>query len=404
MNFKSVLLAGVAITGLSQAAAAQEALHFINCGSDDAAEAAVQAEYVAAWQAENPGFEVNMEYVPWGQCQEKAITLASAGAPAAMAYLGSRALPQLAEAGLIRPVELSEEEAASYEPSVLSTVQFDGNTWGVPRAFSTRGLFYNKDLFAEAGLDMPDGPQTWEDMMTASKAITEKTGARGLGIAAASFDNTMHQFLSWFYANGGQVIDADGKVVFNSPEAVETFQFYADMVPYVQDGPVAYERGKLEPLFADGQIAMMQQSFGFRARTGDVNYGVTWIPTGPSGEGHSTLLISDSLAVFEGSGVEDAAMSLAKFLTATERQAQFDDIGGWTPVRDTELTRALPEKDPNWAYFLGSVADGGPEPQVVDYTAMQDVMNEAIQGVLLAEVTPEEAAAEVADELESLID
>ncbi|WP_372799969.1 ABC transporter substrate-binding protein [Paracoccus seriniphilus] len=404
MKTRTILLAGAAMACMAQGAAAQEDLHFINCGSNDAAEAAVQAKHVAAWEAENPEFKVNMEYVPWGQCQEKAITLASAGSPAALAYLGSRVLPQLADAGLIEPVELSEEEAASYEPSVLGTISFNGQYWGVPRAFSTRALFYNKDLFEQAGLDMPDGPQTWDDVMTAARAITEKTDARGLGIAAASFDNTMHQFLSWLYANGGEVINSDGEVVFNSPETIETLQFYADMVPYAQEGPVAYDRGKLEPLFAEGKIAMMQQSFGFRARTGDANYGVTWVPTGPSGEGHSTLLITDSLAVFSGSGVEEAAMSLAKYLTATERQAEFDDVGGWTPVRDTELTRALPEKDPNWSYFLGSVAEGGPEPQVVDYNALQDVMNESIQGVILGELTPQEAAEEVADELNDLID
>lgn len=135
MKTRTILLAGAAMACMAQGAAAQEDLHFINCGSNDAAEAAVQAKHVAAWEAENPEFKVNMEYVPWGQCQEKAITLASAGSPAALAYLGSRVLPQLADAGLIEPVELSEEEAASYEPSVLGTISFNGQYWGVPRAF-----------------------------------------------------------------------------------------------------------------------------------------------------------------------------------------------------------------------------------------------------------------------------
>ena len=44
------------------------------------------------------------------------------------------------------------------EPSVLGTVKFDGKVWGLPRAFSTKALYYNKALLAEAGLDMADRP------------------------------------------------------------------------------------------------------------------------------------------------------------------------------------------------------------------------------------------------------
>ncbi|MEM1129329.1 MAG: extracellular solute-binding protein [Pseudomonadota bacterium] len=402
MTLKTCLMASAAALFAGQMASAQTEIHFINCGATDGPAPAQQDIDVAEWEAANPDYKVVQEYVPWGQCQEKAITLASAGDPVGLAYLGSRTLPQLADAGLILPIEMSDEEKASYEPSVLSTVQFNDNVWGLPRAFSTKGIFFNKGIFEEAGLDMPDGPQTWEDMLAAGKAITENTDAKALGIPAASFDNTMHAFLNFIYSNGGEVVNSDGEVVFNSPEVVETFQFYKDMAEFAQDGPVAYDRGKIEPLFSEGKVAMIVQSFGYRDRTGDVDYGITWIPHGPQGD-HATLLITDSLAVFEGSGVEEGAMSLAKFLNEPDRQARFDDIAGWTPVRETDISRALVDKDPNWKFYLESIAAGGPEPQVIDYTALQDVMNEAIQGVILGEMTPEEAAEEVHDELEDLV-
>lgn len=403
MNVKTCLLVSASAIFAAQMASAATEISFINCGAPDGVAPEQQNIDVAEWEAQNPDYKVVQEYVPWGQCQEKAITLASAGDPAALAYMGSRTLPQLADAGLILPIELSEDEQASYEASVLSTVKFDGEIWGLPRAFSTKAIFYNKAIFEEAGLDMPNGPQTWDDMLAAGKAITENTDAAAFGMPAASFDNTMHAFLNFIYSNGAEVVNSDGEVVFNSPEVIETFQFYKDLAEYSQEGPVAYDRGKIEPLFSEGKVAMIVQSFGYRDRTGDVDYGITWIPNGPSGD-HSTLLITDSLAVFKGTGVEDAAMSLAKFLNETDRQAKFDDIAGWTPVRDTEISRALVSKDPNWKYYLESISAGGPEPQVIDYTALQDVMNEAIQGVVLGELTPEDAAEEVADDLEDLMD
>lgn len=404
MNYKLLLSTGAAALFAGNMASAQQTeINFINCGAPEGAAYDQQNLDVAEWEAANPDFSVVQEYVPWGQCQEKAITLASAGDPPALAYLGSRVLPQLADAELLMPVDMNDDEQASYEPSVLSTVQFQGQIWGMPRAFSTKALFFNKDIFEEAGLDMPNGPQTWEDMLTAGAAISENTDAQAFGMPAASFDNTMHAFLNFIYSNGGEVVNSDGEVMFDSPAVVETFQFYKDMVPFSQDGPLAYDRGRLEPLFSEGKVAMIVQSFGFRDRTGDVDYGLTWIPNGPSGE-HSTLLITDSLAVFAGSDVEEAAMSLAKFLTETDRQANFDDIAGWTPVRETPTSLALIDKDPNWEFYLESIAAGGPEPQLVDYQALQDVMNEAIQGVVLDELSPEDAAAEVAEELQDLID
>lgn len=394
------LMTGLSSFALGSPALAQEEIQFINCGSNDGADAALQVEDINAWLAENPGYTVTQEYVPWGQCQERAITLAAAGDPPALAYMGSRTLPQLAESELIIPVPASDELVASYRPSVLSTVQFDGQVWGLPRAFSTKALFINRTLFDEAGVEPPT---TWEETVAAAAAITEATDAVGIGLPVASFDNTMHQWLSWFYSNGAEVIDADGNVVIDSPEAVEAFQLYADLAPYAQDGPVAYDRAELEPLFQNGQIAMMIHGYSFGVRAGDVDWQIIPVPAGPNGD-HSTLLITDSLAVFDGSGVEDAAMSLALFLTATDRQALFDDTAGWTPIRESDFTTALRENDPDWAFFLDTIEIGGPEPQMVDFLSMQDVINEALQGVVLGELTAEEAATQAAEELRDLQD
>jgi multiple sugar transport system substrate-binding protein len=365
MTFRSLALASCAVSAIATGAMAAEEIHFINCGGSDDEFASTQKEHIAAWEAANPDFTVNLEYIPWGQCQEKAITLAAAGNPVAMSYMGSRVLKQLAESELILPFDMTDEELGTYEASVLSTVQFDGKTWGLPRAFSTKALYWNKDLFEAAGLDMPDGPQTFEDVLTAAKAISENTDAQGIGIAAASFDNTMHQFLNWMYSNGGAVLDADGKVVFDRPVVIETLQFFKDLVPYMQEGPVAYDRAKIEPLFSEAQVAMYVNGGWGRSRIGDVNAGINLMPKGPSGD-HSTLLITDSLVVFDGSGVEEAAADLIKYLTAPDLQSAADKAGGWTPIRQTADSEALIAEDPTWEPFIVSVPTGGPEPLMME--------------------------------------
>ncbi len=81
-----------------------------------------------------------------------------------------------------------------------------------------------------------------------AKAIKDKTDSDGFGLAAASFDNTMHQFMNYVYTNGGQVINEDGEIVFNSPNNVEALAFYGKMAEVSQPGPIAYDRAKLRPL------------------------------------------------------------------------------------------------------------------------------------------------------------
>ncbi|MCJ8323161.1 MAG: sugar ABC transporter substrate-binding protein [Rhizobiales bacterium] len=400
---KLLKLAAVSMLALgtfSGAQAAETELHMIQCGDNtwggDFAE-----KHIAEWEAQNPGFKVNLEYLAWGQCQDKAKTLAAAGNAPALAYMGSRTLKQLAKNNLIIPINMTDADKATYAPPVLGTVTADGQVWGAPRAFSTKAFFWNKDLFTAAGLDPETPPKTWDEMYSFAEQIIAKTDAQGVGLAAASFDNTMHQFMNYVYSNGGEVINSAGDIVFNSPQNVETMAFYGKLASVSQTGPIAYDRAKLGPLFINGQIAMYIDGPWARARLneGGVNYGVGFIPAGPSGAS-GTLLITDSLAVFKGTGVEEQALSLAKYLTNPVNQFEFEMAAGLTPLRAVAGVKDMIAEDPTWAAFLDIIPAGGPEPFVTDYVGLQDAINDAIQSVVLGEATPAEAVAAAAEELE----
>ena len=133
-------------------------------------------EFIKTWEAANAGYKIQAEVVGWDQCQDKATTLAAAGTPYGLAYVGSRTLKQFAQNDLIVPIPFSEDEKKSYFPFVVGTVTFDGKQWGLPVAFSTKSLYWNKDLFAAAGLDPEKAPATFAEEIAAAKTIKEKTG------------------------------------------------------------------------------------------------------------------------------------------------------------------------------------------------------------------------------------
>lgn len=400
------ILATTALLALGTAAQAATELKFINCGGSDSDFVTTQAKHIAEWEAANPDYKVALEFIPWGQCQDKSITLAAAGNPVAMSYMGSRVLKQLADSELIRPMNLTDEELSSYSESVLRTVRIDDKIWGLPRAFSTKALFWNKDLFEQAGLDMPEGPKTFADVLAASKAIDENTDAKGLGIAAASFDNTMHQFLNYLYSNGGAVIDsASGENMLDSKETRETLEFYGKLVDVAQDGPTAWERDQLRDLFNDGQIAMyVSGPWGHNQHNEDINQKVVPVPAGPSGTSGS-ILITDSIVVFKGSGHEDLAQELAKRITSGDSQYDLDSSWGLTPILDySKLGKEdLYYADGIWPTFTASIATGGPEPLVEDFKSLQSVFTNMVQGIILKDDTVDNLVTIAAEELDDAL-
>ncbi|WP_224705501.1 extracellular solute-binding protein [Devosia aquimaris] len=390
----AALSSTTAFTAVTQA----EEISFILCG--DAIEPLYQG-YIDEWDKANPDYKIATEVVGWGQCQDKVTTLAAAGTPVALAYVGSRTLKQFAENDLIVPVPMTDEEKAAYYNFVPDTVTFDGTQWGIPVAFSTKALFWNKDLFEAAGLDPETPPKTWEEKIAFAKQITEKTDAAGYGLVAKTFDNTMHQFLHWVYTNNGQVIDADGNIVLDSPQNLAALQAVKDIVPYSEEGPTAYEQNEVRAIWLDGGVAMIEASAGAanRAEEAGMNWGVAPLPTGPDAKGPGTLLITDSLAVFKGTGVEDKAIEFAKFLTAPERQWEYDISQGLTPLRPVHVDALLAEK-PYWKPFLDGIEFGGPEPLLTDYVGLQNVMIELVQSVVTGQAEPAAALTKAAGELE----
>jgi len=404
MQFKTGVLAlallGSTALGAVTAKAADQEISWIYCG--DTMDK-VHEKYIKQWEEKNPGWKVTPEVVGWAQCQDKATTLAAAGTPVAMAYVGSRTLKEFAQNDLIVPVPMTDEEKKTYYPNIVDTVTFDNNQWGVPIAFSTKALYWNKDLFKQAGLDPEKPPKTWAEEIEYAKAIKEKTGIAGYGLPAKTFDNTMHQFMHWVYTNNGKVIDGD-KIVVDSPEVLAALQAYKDITPYSVEGATAYEQNEIRAIFLDGKVGMIQAGSGAATRLKEtkVNWGVAPLPLGPSAKGEGTLLITDSLAIFKGSGVEEKAIEFAKFITSPGPQGEYELQGGagLTPLRPSPMVDEFVKKDPYWKPFIDGITYGGPEPLFTDYKGFQNVIIEMVQSVVTGKAEPADALKKAAGDLE----
>ena len=396
-HFKTLTVAAALLGGSALAGQAQE-LHFIMCGGEVRP---ADQKVIDKFQADNPGVTVKMEAVEWGTCQDKSMQLASAGDPPDVAYMGSRTLRQLANNDLIVPVTFTAEEEAVFQPGVLKTVTNGGQYWGIPHAFSTKALYMNCAVIEAAGAECK-APADWTELVALAKQVTDNTDAAGIGIAGKDFDNTMHMFLDFLYSNGGIVFDADGKPALDSQQTRETLQLYADLLPYMESGPTEWERDQMKDLFNDGQIAMyVTGPWGKGQHAEKVpNQLIVPIPHGPSGPS-GTILITDSLAVFKGTGNEELATKLAKALTSGEAQYDLDSTWGLTPILDYEklgMTDVFYTKD-SWPVFVAGISTGGPEPMVEDFKQLQGVFTNMVQGIMLGEGSVDELVTQAGVEL-----
>lgn len=396
--FKLTCAAALLSSGATVALAdshAQE-LHFIMCGGEvREADQAVVDQFIA----ENDGVTVNLEAVPWGTCQDKSLTLAAAGDPPSIAYMGSRTLRQLANNDLI--VSANIQDDVVYQDGVLNTVTIEGTQWGYPHAFSTKALYINCDIVEASGQDCV-APTTWDEMYAMAEGVVANTDSAGVGLAGKDFDNTMHQFLNYLYSNGGTVIDsATGENMLDSQQTRETLEFYGKLVSVAQEGPTAWERDQLKDLFNDGQIAMyVQGPWGFGQHNEDINQLVAPVPAGPSGES-GTILITDSIVVFKGSGHEELAHDLAQRITSGDSQYDLDSTWGLTPILDYAAMGKtdLYYESGIWPNFTATISTGGPEPLLEDFKSLQSVFTNMIQGIILEDDTVDNLVTIAGEEL-----
>ena len=152
--------------------------------------------------------------------------------------------------------EYIENEGEEYKTNFYDTLwnynSIDGQIYGVPVGFTTHALFYNKDLFTEAGIEEPTGDWTWDDLQTAAKTISEKTDAKGF---AFSMKPDPYDFEMYLWSNGTAYCDEEGNMdgYINSAESEEVFQMFQDME---KDGyAIATEKNGTDE-FRAGQVAM----------------------------------------------------------------------------------------------------------------------------------------------------
>lgn len=251
---------------------------------------------IEQFEKEHPNIHVEMQDLGWSDATQSLQTWAASETLPDVMYHLPATIFDLADKGLIRDLTpyIDAELQKDMYPSMMEAGKYNGGTYMITCGGSNLTMWYNADLFEQAGLDPENPPKTWEELLTACEALSKIDGIAPVGMySSPSGGETSLVYESFFTTEyGGSAWDsANSRYVYDSEEgkeaAVNTLQFLQDLTAYAQEGYVEYGRFDVRTLLRDGKVAiafdLLNMANQITDGLADGTFRVAAIPAGASG-------------------------------------------------------------------------------------------------------------------------
>ncbi|MGZ9810206.1 ABC transporter substrate-binding protein [Pseudoroseicyclus sp. H15] len=381
----STFLLSLVATG---AAAQDTQITFSLWGSPQEGE--VWEQIAEAFEAEHPDIDVNIEVADWDGYWEKLRVQVAGGTPPDVFAMDAPLYPDWQS----RDVLLNMQPYIDAEPGLLDGVfpvtleayKTDEGLFGLPRDFQTIVLFYNKDMFDEAGVDYPTADWSWDDFRsTAAELTIDKDG-----------DGTIDQWGAWaevydmepfwgpvVLSHGGQIVDPEaGETLLLSDGAVEGFEFIREL--WLDDKSMPTEQ-QLSQYGWDGLLSGVA-AMGFSGHwsvpeysEAGLNLGIVPVPAGP--EGRVTLVNSAGFVISKDTPNPDAAWEFVQFAISEAGQSALAEIGLSVPILESVASSDAylgQEVQLNHQLFVDALDYATPKPSFRGYEEWSGAVGDAL--------------------------
>jgi len=318
------------------------------------AEIATHQAVADAFMEEHPEIQIEITSEPWADYFTKMQTLwASGDASQIPDVLFLTPIVPYAAQGVLENLDPYIEQAGydleDFWPGLLEYASYEGSVYGFPRDMSAEVLYYNKDVFDEAGVEYPTDDWTWDDLRTAAEALTVRDGEQitryGLAMEGGKYQ-------LWVGQNRGAYFDDlsnPSVCTLDAPEAVEAIDFFAGMMNdgiAMRDANLSQAGGDAA-VFASGQAAMIIQNASrvSQFNQADLNYDIAAVPI-PEGGQRSASAAGAAWTMSAGSDNKDEAWTFLSWLQSTDGGQRIYTMSG-------EILPAL-QSTANSDVFLGS--------------------------------------------------
>ncbi|KAF7598945.1 MAG: ABC transporter substrate-binding protein [Candidatus Dactylopiibacterium carminicum] len=378
-------------------------------------------DMAAASEKENPGIRVKPVYS--GSYQDtitKVVTAVKGGDAPHVSVLLSTDMYTLIDEDAVVPfddlVKSADDKAwmKSFYPGFMQNSQTGGKTWGIPFQRSTVVMYWNKELFAQAGLDPERPPKNWKELIEYGKKLTKrdatgKVTTWGVQVPSSGFPYWLFQ--TFTTQNGIELMNAAGnETYFDKPQAVEAMQYWVDLSrKHGIHPPGVVEWGTTPKDFFERKAAIIYTTTGnltnIRANAG-FNFGVAMLPAGkhpgsPTGGGN--------FHIFKRSTPEEraAALKFVRWMTTPQRAAEWSIATGYVAV-SPEAWKTDTMKKYVADFPAPMVARDQLEYAVAELSTHENqrvtkALNDGLQAALNGTKTPEQAMRDAQREAQRIL-
>jgi multiple sugar transport system substrate-binding protein len=399
------LVAGVSLLALGSAQAVE--IEYWQYVFDSRVQA--MDKLIANFQAANPDITVKHTTFPYADYQTRVVAAKVAGQGPDVVQLFYGWTDQFVNGGLVQPLDpvvFPHAEIESEFFPIVSAMKRGDDYYGVPTAVRSLALFYNKAIFAEAGIEPPTN---LEELLAAAKATTKYDGGGNITSAGITMDMGGQDHHWWrevlVRQNGGAPYDAEGNVAYNDAAGAAAIKFYTDLqtehkvglVGFMDEGQAAFRAG-LAAMTIDG-------TFRLGAFAGNpFEWGVVELPADANGmrSNYSSYFANGIGATAKGEELE-AANKFLKYISSAEAMEVWLDTVGELPAR---RAAALTEKnlaDPVRAPFLKGL-EYAHTTRFYDEAGQRTTAIDMVNRILLEGQSVEDAVAQAAAAEQAIID
>ena len=238
--------------------------------------------------------------------------------------------PQLAD-HFVDLTDAAADVAGNHFPSIIESQTVDGKLVALPLFTDAPALYYRKDLLEKHGAEVP---ATWEQLTATAQQVQDAERAEGQddlwGFVwqGNAYEGLTCDGLEWVKSfGGGQIVEPDGSISINNPQAVAALELAKTWVGTISpEGVLAYQEEDSRGVWQTGNAVFMR-NWPYAYSLGDSDdsavkgkFGVVPLPSGGSNDSSAATLGGWNLAVSKYSKNPEAAVSLALYLTSPEAQ------------------------------------------------------------------------------------
>ncbi|AKH81034.1 ABC transporter substrate-binding protein [Streptomyces sp. CNQ-509] len=314
-------------------------------------------EIAKQFNEDHPNITIKVTPIGWDVAHQKLVSAAAAGKLPDMAQLGSTWVGEFIDLGVLEPVDTGTFSADDFFAAAWEGNERDGEVYGVPWYVDTRVLYYRTDLAAKAGVD--EAPETWADQLALAEAYKGLESTKwGFSLPAGGV-GAWQNWMPYLFSAGGSLLDDDGNLTLDSPEAVESFTEYrkyfdkglSKSTPEAPGYDVIKDFGADRvPMFASGP--WMVQNITDQAPQLKGKWDVVPLP---AGDEPASIIGGASLVTFGDSEHKAAAKEFTSFLTDPKTQADW-----------YEMAKSLPANTAAWDEPALQNADVGAFQEALD--------------------------------------